>query len=60
MTYKNAIQVAREKAMLYQRYYAVYACKGHWWNFERFNYCPVENLLDRKLITFIQPDGRTH
>jgi hypothetical protein len=60
MTYKDAIQAAREKAMLYRVCYIVYACEGHWWNRQRYNYCLLDKLYDRKMVALIQPDGRIH
>jgi hypothetical protein len=60
MTYKDAVQAAREHAMLYGMWYIVCSHKKHWYSRKQYDYCFLNKLTTRNVAAVIAPDGRIH
>jgi hypothetical protein len=63
MTYKQAIQEARETAMQSGRGQIIFYRKPHWWNCKNYDYAGfyVFNDLDDVMVAGrVYPDGKLH
>jgi hypothetical protein len=62
MTYKQAIQAARETAMQSGRGQIIYYRKPHWWNRKRYDYADFifNDFNDVMVAGMVYPDGKLH